>query len=61
VFAQPDNYEDFANKLLWVIGHYEEAKRIGDAGRTLIDTDFSIQTQTKKAIDFMERVSNPNI
>ena len=61
IFAQPDNYEDFANKLLWVIDHYEEAKRIGEAGRILIETDFSIQTQTKKAIDFMERVSNPNI
>ena len=61
VYAQPDNHEDFANKLIWVIEHYEEAKIIGEAGRALIDSDFSIRAQTQKAIDFMEKVSNPTI
>lgn len=61
LFAQPDNYKDFAEKLLWTVENYDEAKKLGDAGRSLVDSDFSILAQTKKAIDFMERVSNPRI
>lgn len=61
VFAQPDNYQDFAEKLLWVIDNYDEAKKLGEAGCSLVESDFSIVEQTKKAIDFMERVSNPKI
>lgn len=61
VFAQPDNYQDFAEKLLWTIENYDEAKKLGKAGRRLVDNDFSILTQTKKAIDFMERVVDKRI
>ena len=61
VFAQPDNYQDFAEKLLWTIENYDEAKELGESGRSLLDNDFSIMAQTKKAIDFMESVSTPNI
>ena len=60
-FAEPENPEDFAAKILWVIENYDEAKRIGEAGMGLIDTDFSIQTQTQKAICFMETVSTPGL
>ena len=56
IFAKPDNHIDFAEKLLWTIENYDEAKNLGEAGRSLVDSDFSILAQTKKAIDFMERV-----
>lgn len=61
VLAQPDNAEDFAAKLEWVISHYDQAIAYGNAGRKLTETEFSILAQTRKAIDFMERVSNPKI
>ena len=61
VIAQPDNYKDFAEKLLWAVENYDEARKLGEAGRSLVDSDFSIPAQTNKAIDFMERVSNPVI
>lgn len=61
VFAHSDNYKDFAEKLLWTIENYDEAKKLGEAGRSLVESDFSIIEQTRKAIEFMERVSNPKI
>ena len=61
LFAKPGDVEDFADKLNWVVENYEQACKIGKAGRLLIDSDFSISTQTKKAIDFMIKVSNPDI
>ncbi len=56
VFAKPGDIDDYASKLRWVITHKEESERIGLAGRSLIDTDFSINTQTSKAVAFFERV-----
>ena len=61
VLAQPCNPVDFAEKLDWVISHYDEAVAYGKTGKKLIDTEFSILYQTRKAIDFMESVSNTNI
>lgn len=61
IFAQPDNYQDFAQKLLWAVENYDEAKKMGAIGYSLINSDFSILSQTKNAIDFMERVSDPKI
>lgn len=61
VLAQPGNVEDFAEKLIWVIENYNDAIEYGKMGKRLINTEFSISIQTKKAIAFMERVSNPNI
>lgn len=61
VLAQPGNPVDFAEKLDWVISHYDEAVAYGKTGKKLIDTEFSILSQTRKAIDFMESVSNTKI
>ena len=60
-FAQPGNVDDLADKLNWVVENYNEACEVGKNGRKLIDSDFSISTQTKKAIDFINNVSIPGI
>lgn len=61
IFAQPGNVDDLADKLIWVIDNYDEACEIGRNGRKLIESDFSISTQTQKAIDFMNNVSDSRI
>jgi len=61
IFAEPEKPEDFAEKLLWVIEHEDEAKSIGRAGKELIDKDFSISSQAKKAVDFMEKVADASL
>ena len=61
IFAPPGDYAAFAQKLLWVISHPAEAKEIGNAGKEVIDDCFSIHSETQKALDFMNGVSNPAI
>ena len=55
IFAEPGDVEDLADKFCWVISHPEEAGRIGLAGKKLIDKDFSIVSETRKAIELMDR------
>lgn len=57
IFAEPGNYEDFAEKLLWVVNNYDEAMKIGAAGKALVDTVFSIPIESRKALSFIERVA----
>lgn len=58
VFAKPDNPADFAEKLDWVLLNQEEAKRIGENGKTVAQNSFSVLSQCKVALDFFERTIN---
>lgn len=56
VFAKPDNHEDFASKLLWVIEHPEEAQSISEQGLKLVDDVFSPVSQARNVLAFMQGV-----
>lgn len=54
-FAEPDNYLDFADKLSWVMDHYDEASQLGEEGRKLTLSSFSSIEQCKVAFSFMNQ------
>lgn len=58
VFAEPDNPLDFANKIIWIIEHPFESKKIAENGKKLLSTDFSMVSQSHRALEFMQRVIN---
>ena len=43
--SKPGDVDDFANKLSWIVDHYEEARVIGAKGKELAMTVFSYKTQ----------------
>lgn len=53
--AVPDNPEDFADKMIWIANHYEEALQLGGKGKELTLTEFSSVVQSEKALKFMNR------
>ena len=53
--ADPDSPESFAEKLIWVADHYEEACAIAAHGRKLAENEFSYKTQSKVLFDLMNR------
>ena len=53
--AEPDNCQDFAEKLSWVMDNYEQALQIGAKGRELTLSSFSSIEQCKVALSFMNR------
>ncbi len=54
IFARPEDEEDFAEKLNWVIEHPEEAKQIGKQGREVALSAFSSKIQTIKALTMIK-------
>lgn len=54
IFAKPEDVEDFAEKICWVIEHPEEAKQIGKQGREVALSAFSSEIQTKKALEMIK-------
>ena len=54
IFTQPDNSDDFADKLLWVLDNYEEAKKIGINGKNVALMSFNYKSEAQKALNFME-------
>lgn len=61
IFAPPGDYVAFAEKLIWAISNPSEANAIGAAGKEVVQLSFSIPAQTGTAIDFIRRVSDPNV
>lgn len=51
--AEPDNSQDFAEKLSWVMDHYDEALAMGEKGRALTLSAFSCIEQCKVALSFI--------
>lgn len=55
-FLSNPEAESFAEQLLWVADHYEEAKAIGLKGKELVNDEFSYLCQSKKVIDIMDKL-----
>lgn len=55
LIAEPGNVDDFADKMIWVINHSEEAKRIGLLGKETALKCFNYRTETKKIIEAMNK------
>ena len=55
ILAEPNNAEDFAEKLLWVADNYDKAKKIGCRGQKLSDECFSYLSQSKVLFDLMKK------
>lgn len=55
ILAEPDNVEDFAEKLLWVADNYDKAKEIGNRGQKLSYECFSYLSQAKVLLDLMNK------
>lgn len=53
--AEPDNASDFAENLLWVADHYEDAKKIGMKGQLLSDNCFSYLSQSRVLFNLMQK------
>ena len=53
--AEPDSASDFAEKLLWVADHYEDAKKIGMKGQLLSDNCFSYLSQSRVLFNIMQK------
>lgn len=58
--TEPGNPEDFAGCMAWVEDNYEDALRLGSAGKELTQSEFSSVEQSKKALEFFNRVVYDN-
>ena len=53
VFAEPDNPEDFSQKIIWCLNNTEEANKIGSQGREVAYKHFTYVSETAKMADVM--------
>lgn len=53
ILAEPDNIEDFADKLCWVLEHPKESEIIGLNGRNVAMKFFNCKNEIKKIIYFI--------
>lgn len=51
ILAEPNNPSSFADKLSWVIEHYDEAAKIGQNGKKVALESFNYKIEAKKIID----------
>ncbi|MFA5540257.1 MAG: glycosyltransferase family 4 protein [Bacteroidales bacterium] len=58
IFAEPDNQNDFANKLLWVLDNYEESKLIAKNGIDTANKSFNYMIEAKKVINVIFKNEN---
>lgn len=55
--SEPNDEVDFAKKMVWVTENYEEALKVGNQGKSLVDNEFSSITQGAKALAFFKRIT----
>lgn len=53
--ANPDDVNDFANKLIEVVRDYPAALKVAQKGKELAYTEFSSKVQSDKLLDFISR------
>lgn len=51
--VKPNDHFAFAQKMIWVLQHVSESKKIGDEGYYLAIKHFNYLSETKKLIDFI--------
>lgn len=50
LIVEPDNPEEFAQKLCWAIEHLDEARSIGERGKKVAELFFNYKIETKKLL-----------
>ncbi len=53
MIARPDDEEDFANKIIWLLDHKNEASEIGKKGAEVARKQFDSKTESMKMISVM--------
>ena len=53
IFAEPDNVNDFADKLFWVLDNYDEALKIAQNGRKTALDSFNYLIEANKVLDIV--------
>lgn len=55
ILANESDVDDFADKLIWVAEHPEQAMTIGKNGKKLVEYEFSYLEQSKIALSFINQ------
>ncbi|HTO14687.1 MAG TPA: glycosyltransferase family 4 protein [Edaphocola sp.] len=53
IFAEPNNIDDFAEKIIWTLDNYELASEIGELGREKALKEFNNIIEAQKVIDII--------
>lgn len=56
--VDPMNPRQIAEKILWLIEHPDEAKRMGINGRRIIEEKFDVKKRINKIINLYKRILN---
>lgn len=58
--VNPDDYNAFAEKLVYIADNYEKAIEIAKKGKELVEKDFSYKSQSQLLLDFMNNLKFAN-
>jgi len=58
LFANPYDPEDIAEKVLYLLDNPDEAKKLSDEGRELIEKKYSWEAERGKLLDVYKKVLN---
>lgn len=50
IFSKPDDIDDFADKLLWVLDNYKLASSIGKNGKVIAQNSFNYKIESQKVL-----------
>lgn len=53
IFSRPDDIDDFANKLLWTLDNYQQAKMIGKNGKQVAIKSFNYKIESRKVLQII--------
>ena len=54
--SSPDNIQEFASKMEWLLEHPEESKQIGEKGRLVALHSFNNKIEARKVVEIMMKV-----
>lgn len=54
--VNPENHEEYAERILWLLNHPEEAKQMGSAARVRVQEKFSTDVVVEKNLKFYKRI-----
>ena len=58
VCVDPENVEETASAIRYLLDHPEEARRMGENGRRAVETEFSWDTEAGKLLALYEEILN---
>lgn len=56
ICVDPENVEEIASAITYLLDHPEEARRMGENGRRAVETEFNWGTEEKKLLALYERI-----